>query len=116
MYPARWFPVNGYTVDRYTADLRITVPTGFKVVASGLEHSEPAGADKTRYDFQYTKPSFPGSIAVVQGEPMRGGFAGREHIHLFPQEAIHGQRLRRRDRQDHELSSPACTVCRRKPT
>ncbi len=71
MYPARWFPVNDYTVDRYTADLKITVPSGFKVVSGGLEHSERAGADKVAYSFQYTKPSFPGSIAVVQGEPVR---------------------------------------------
>jgi len=33
MYPARWFPVNDYTIDRYTADLHITVPSGFKVIA-----------------------------------------------------------------------------------
>jgi peptidase M1-like protein/tetratricopeptide repeat protein len=71
MYPARWFPINDYTVDRYTADLRITVPSGFKVVSGGLEHSEAAGAGKMVYSFQYTKPSFPGSIAVVQGEPAR---------------------------------------------
>ena len=28
MYPARWFPINDYTVDRFTADLHITVPAG----------------------------------------------------------------------------------------
>ena len=71
MYPARWFPINDYTVDRYTADLRITVPSGFKVVSGGLEHDEPAGADKVAYSFQYTKPSFPGSIAIVRGDPVR---------------------------------------------
>ena len=70
MYPSRWFPINDYTVDRYTADLHITVPTGFKVLASGLEADHAAG-DKTQYDFQFTKPSFPGSIAIVQGEPQR---------------------------------------------
>jgi len=71
MYPSRWFPVNDYTVDRYTADLRITVPSGFKVIAGGLEHSDRASGDKTTYMFQYTKPSFPGSIAVVQGDPVQ---------------------------------------------
>ena len=71
MYPARWFPVNDYTTDRYTADLRITVPSGFKVLASGLEKSDRVGGDKTVYTFQYTKPSFPGSIAIVQGDPVR---------------------------------------------
>jgi aminopeptidase N len=71
MYPARWFPINDYTIDRYTADLRITVPSGFKVVASGLESSTQAAAGKSAYGFQYTKPSFPGSIAIVQGDPVR---------------------------------------------
>jgi aminopeptidase N len=71
-YPARWFPINDYTVDRYTADLHITVPSGYKVVASGLESPAPApAAGKVTYAFQYAKPSFPGSIAVVQGEPVR---------------------------------------------
>ncbi len=43
MYPARWFPVNGYTVDRFTSDLHITVPSGYQVIASGLGSSQPAG-------------------------------------------------------------------------
>ncbi|HMD49455.1 MAG TPA: M1 family aminopeptidase, partial [Bryobacteraceae bacterium] len=71
MYPARWFPINDYTVDRYTADLRITVPNGFKVVSGGIEHAEKVGTDKTAFTFQYGKPSFPGSIAIVQGDPVR---------------------------------------------
>jgi tetratricopeptide (TPR) repeat protein len=70
MYPARWFPINDYTIDRYTADMHITVPADFKVLAGGLEKTDRA-ADKMMYSFQYTKPSFPGSIAVVQGEPQR---------------------------------------------
>jgi hypothetical protein len=71
MYPARWFPVSGYSVDRFTADLHITVPSGYQVIASGLGNSQPAGAGKTVFNFQYTKRSFPGSIAVVQGEPVK---------------------------------------------
>ena len=38
MYPARWFPLNDYTIDRYTADLHITVPSGFKVIKIGRAH------------------------------------------------------------------------------
>jgi hypothetical protein len=71
MYPARWFPVNDYTIDRFSADMRITVPSGFTVIASGLGKSERVGADRMAYSFQFTKPSFPGSIAVVQGDPTR---------------------------------------------
>ncbi len=70
MYPSRWFPVSGYSVDRFTSDLHITVPSGYQVIASGLGTSKPAGG-KTAFSFQYTKPSFPGSIAVVQGDPVK---------------------------------------------
>jgi hypothetical protein len=71
MYPARWFPVSGYSVDRFTANLHITVPTGYQVLASGLSSSQPAAAGKTAFTFQFDKPSFPGSLAVVQGDPVK---------------------------------------------
>lgn len=70
MYPARWFPISGYTTDRYSAELNITVPSGNKVVASGLETSRSAG-DKTTFSFKFDQQSFPGSIAVVRGEPAK---------------------------------------------
>lgn len=35
LYPARWFTVSGYTAGRFSAALRITVPSGYRVVASG---------------------------------------------------------------------------------
>ncbi|HTC90848.1 MAG TPA: M1 family aminopeptidase [Bryobacteraceae bacterium] len=71
MYPARWFPVNGYTSDRFTSELHITVPTGYQVIASGIASSQSAGAGKTAFSFRFDKPSFPGSIAVLQGEPIK---------------------------------------------
>ncbi len=70
MYPARWFPVNDYTVDRFASDFKITVPDGYHVVASGngvADANAPAGMRTER--FQFTQASFPGSIAVVRGEP-----------------------------------------------
>lgn len=71
LYPARWFPLNGYTSDRYTADLKITVPAGQRVLASGLAKDEQLGSGKVLYSFQAGQPSFHGSLAVVQGEPSR---------------------------------------------
>jgi aminopeptidase N len=71
LYPARWFPIADYSVDRFTADLRITVPAGYKVIASGLETPPTQAGEKLTYQFSYKNPSFPGSIAVVQGEPVR---------------------------------------------
>ncbi len=70
MYPARWFPISGYTTDRYSAEMNITVATGNRVIASGLETSRSNG-DKTIYSFQFDEPSFPGSIAVLHGEPKK---------------------------------------------
>ena len=43
LYPARWFPVNGYTTDRYTYEASITVPAGNTVIASGMGKSQAAG-------------------------------------------------------------------------
>src|SRR5437773_9045779 len=75
MYPARWFPISGYTTDRYSAEMNITVAAGNKVVASGLETSRPNG-DKTVYSFKFDQNSFPGSIAVVRGDPTKVNSSG----------------------------------------
>jgi hypothetical protein len=71
LYPARWFPINGYTSDRYKAEMNITVPKGMDVVASGLHTSKPAAEGKVVHNFQYDHDSFPGSIAVVSTPPAR---------------------------------------------
>ena len=70
MYPARWFPVTGYTTDRFAADVNITVPSGYAVLGSGIDSKQAAG-DKTAYEFKFTRQSFPGSIAVVKAQPAR---------------------------------------------
>src|SRR5258707_11620976 len=68
MYPSRWFPVSGYTTDRYSAQINVTVAKGYKVLGSGMDTAQ-ATSDKTRYSFQFDRTSFPGSIAVVKDEP-----------------------------------------------
>jgi tetratricopeptide (TPR) repeat protein len=65
LYPARWFPVNGYSTDRFAADLHITVPSGYQVLGSGIDTHQASG-DKVVYSFHFERPSFPGSIAVVK--------------------------------------------------
>ena len=71
LYPARWFPVSGYTVDRFTADLRITTPAEYKVVASGDLKTDRASNGGMMYSFHYDKASFPGSLAILKGDPTR---------------------------------------------
>lgn len=70
MYPARWIPVNGYTTDRFAAEMHVTVPAGYTVLGTGLDTHETAG-DKNTFDFKFTRASFPASIAVVKGQPAK---------------------------------------------
>jgi Peptidase family M1 domain len=70
MYPARWLPVSGYTSDRFAANMRVTVPSGYRVVAGGLESHTPAG-NKMAYEFKFERPSFPADFAVVKGDPVK---------------------------------------------
>jgi tetratricopeptide (TPR) repeat protein len=69
MYPARWFPISGYTTDRFTSDFKITVPSGYKVLGSGIVTNEPSEDGGVTYNLEFSQPSFPGSIAVVSQEP-----------------------------------------------
>ncbi|MBI3667758.1 MAG: tetratricopeptide repeat protein [Acidobacteria bacterium] len=71
LYPARWFPVSGYTADRFSMELNITMPAGLDAVASGIETSKPTADGKVVDSFRYDRPSFPGSIAVVSTKPDR---------------------------------------------
>jgi len=71
LYPGRWFPVAGYTSDRFTMDLTVQAPAGFRVVASGLERTEG-----NKFNFRTTQPGFPGSFAVVRGVAQRTSAEG----------------------------------------
>ena len=70
LYPGRWFPVSGYTTDRFAAEMHITVPAGYTVVGTGLD-THQAAADKNTFDFKFTRASFPGSIAVLKDQPAK---------------------------------------------
>ncbi|HUI81343.1 MAG TPA: M1 family aminopeptidase [Bryobacteraceae bacterium] len=70
MYPARWLPISGYTADRFAANMRVTVPMGYSVVASGLETHQSSG-DKNIFEFKFEHPSFPADFAVVKGDPAK---------------------------------------------
>jgi aminopeptidase N len=71
LYPARWFPVNEYTVNRFTADIRVTTPPEYRVIASGDLKMDRGSNGRTIYSFHYDKPSFPGSIAIAKGDPVQ---------------------------------------------
>ena len=70
LYPARWFPISGYSTDRFAADMRVSVPMGYSVLGSGMDSHQAVG-DKNQYEFKFDHPSFPGSIAVVKDQPKK---------------------------------------------
>jgi tetratricopeptide (TPR) repeat protein len=69
LYPARWFPVNGIEADQFKSNIKIELPTGYSAVGSafGLRSDTANG---TRFAFDFTQDSFPGSVAIVTSEPI----------------------------------------------
>ncbi|HET7102663.1 MAG TPA: M1 family aminopeptidase, partial [Terracidiphilus sp.] len=86
LYPARWFPITGYMTDRFTAEMHISVPQGMQVFASG---STGAGHPVTlsngkpgeQYDFNWTRPGFPGT--VIAGRYMGPYTAGPGNVKVY---------------------------------
>jgi aminopeptidase N len=76
LYPGRWFPVSGYTADRFTATIDVTVPAGYVVVGSGTDTHKPGPNGSSTTSFQVTRPTFPGNIAVLRGTPVKSSAAG----------------------------------------
>ncbi len=76
LYPSRWFPVSGYTSDRFTSKINVTVPQGFSVIGSGLDSKPVASGDLSTVSFDFTKPSFPGDIAIQKGPPVKNSTDG----------------------------------------
>ncbi len=83
MYPARWFPVYDYTADRFSSDLKVTVPAGYHVIASGVESSETAPGGMTAERFKFDHRSFPGSFAVVRGDAQPITSGGLTNLFYF---------------------------------
>ncbi len=98
LYPARWFPTSGYLTNRFTAEMHIRVPQGMTVIASGAQGpSHPVkladGDDGEQYDFNWTKPGFPGTvIAGRYVEPILAG-AGNVKVYLTANHQQFGSEL-----------------------
>ena len=85
-YPARWFPMTGFMTDRFTAEMHIRVPQGMRVFASGaqgpMHHVTLAnGKEGDEYDFNWTKPGFPGT--VIAGRYLGPFTAGPGNVKVY---------------------------------
>ena len=64
LYAGRWFPVSNYGVNRFAAAMRITVPSGETVVASGRALAPVQQTGKVTYGFDFNERSFPGTVVA----------------------------------------------------
>ena len=87
LYPARWFPTNGYLTNRFTAEMHIRVPRGTMVFASGAQGpSHPVklanGEPGDQFDFNWTKPGFPGTVIAGRFLDPVSASAGNVKVYL----------------------------------
>jgi aminopeptidase N len=82
LYAARWFPMTGYMTDRFTAEIHVTAPADYRVVGSGsMGKPKPTGGGEEEWDFNWTKPGFPGTIIAGKFDaPVSGG---APNIHVY---------------------------------
>src|SRR5579864_21649 len=91
LYAGRWFPVNAYGINRFTATMNITVPAHMVVIGSGRETTGGASAGKKSgastlptktYTFVWDRPSFPGTIVAGTFQEFKSDEAGVD-LHVF---------------------------------
>src|SRR5580693_5023928 len=86
LYAGRWFPMVGYLTDRFTAEIHVQIPEGYRVVGSGNTGSPRQVAGGTEYTFNWTRPSFPGTIIAGKfNEPMV--VAGSPNVRIYVTDA-----------------------------
>jgi tetratricopeptide (TPR) repeat protein len=91
LYAGRWFPVNGYGLNRFTATISITVPAHMLAIGSGtanMTENPPSNKPNTNglptktFTFVYSKPSFPGTIVAGIFQEYKSDEAGMD-LHVF---------------------------------
>ena len=94
LYASRWFPVNAYGVNRFTATINVTLPAHMIVIGSGKQSivnttpgkKSTSGALPTKtFSFTWDKPSFPGTIIAGQFQEYKSDEAGVDmHVYFKP--------------------------------
>ena len=91
LYAGRWFPVNGYGLNRFTATINVTVPVHMIVIGSGkqttsntpaLKKAAAADGPTKTFSFVWDKPSFPGTIVAGAFQEFKTDEAGLD-LHVF---------------------------------
>ena len=82
LYASRWFPMTGYLTDRFTADIHLQIPAGYRVIGSGSTGTPRQVSGMQEYEFNWTRPSFPGTIIAGKfNEPV--AVAGFPNVRVY---------------------------------
>ena len=82
LYAGRWFPMVGYLTDRFTAEVHVEIPQGYRVIGSGSTGSPRASAGDQKFNFSWTRASFPGTIIAGKfSEPV--AVAGAPNVRVY---------------------------------
>src|SRR5215470_9863947 len=90
LYASRWFPVNGFGLNRFTSTISITLPAHMVAIGSGkMTVAESAASKKTpgalagkTYTFVSDRRSFPGTIIAGVFQETKSEDAGVD-LHVF---------------------------------
>ena len=83
LYAGRWFPMVGYLTDRFTAEIHVKIPTGYRVVGSGSTGSPREVSGGQQFNFNWGKASFPGTIIAGKfNEPVAAAGAPNVRVYL----------------------------------
>jgi tetratricopeptide (TPR) repeat protein len=91
LYAGRWFPVNGFGLNRFTSTISITVPAHMLVIGSGKVSASDVAPPKKptasvlptkTFTFVSDKPSFPGTIIAGVFQEYKSDEAGMD-LHVF---------------------------------
>jgi aminopeptidase N len=86
LYAGRWFPMVGYLTDRFTANIHVQIPAGYRVIGSGSTGSPHDAGGMQQYEFNWTRSSFPGTIIAGKfNEPV--AVAGFPNVRVYLTEA-----------------------------
>jgi aminopeptidase N len=86
LYAGRWFPMVGYLTDRFTANIHVQIPAGYRVIGSGSAGSPHDAGGMQEYEFNWTRSSFPGTIIAGKfKEPV--AVAGSPNVRVYLTEA-----------------------------
>jgi aminopeptidase N len=91
LYAGRWFPVNAYGINRFTATIKITLPAHMIAVGSGQStesessKSTQSGLPTKTYTFAWNKASFPGTIVAGIFQEFKSTDGGLDlHVYFKP--------------------------------